>query len=58
MIGAEAMREMLLNQPGRRDEGELAGESDDHVGLKPKKLVKRLKIVERSGIGNRPEWMI
>ncbi|MDB2455360.1 DNA-directed RNA polymerase subunit beta' [Planktomarina temperata] len=55
-IGAEAIREMLsLIDPEqlRVDLSEATGE------LKPKKIIKRLKIVESFiESGNRPEWMI
>ena len=59
-IGAEAIREMLaaidlesLAEQLRADLREATGE------LKPKKIIKRLKIVESFiESGNRPEWMI
>ena len=59
-IGAEAIREMLaaidLEQEAttlREDLKEATGE------LKPKKIIKRLKIVESFiESGNRPEWMV
>jgi DNA-directed RNA polymerase subunit beta' len=59
-IGAEAIREMLaaidLEQEAetlREDLKEATGE------LKPKKIIKRLKLVENFlESGNRPEWMI
>ncbi len=59
-IGAEAIREMLaaidLEQTAdslREDLKEATGE------LKPKKIIKRLKIVENFlESGNRPEWMV
>ena len=59
-IGAEAIREMLaaidLDQLAlqlREDLKEATGE------LKPKKIIKRLKIVESFlESGNRPEWMV
>ncbi len=59
-IGAEAIREMLaaidLEQTAetlRADLKEATGE------LKPKKIIKRLKIVESFlESGNRPEWMV
>ena len=59
-IGAEAIREMLaaidLDQEAatlREDLKEATGE------LKPKKIIKRLKIVESFlESGNRPEWMV
>ncbi|WP_417258197.1 DNA-directed RNA polymerase subunit beta' [Celeribacter sp.] len=59
-IGAEAIRKMLSNidlesaaEQLREDLKEATGE------LKPKKIIKRLKIVESFlESGNRPEWMI
>lgn len=59
-IGAEAIREMLvaidldsLAEQLRADLKEATGE------LKPKKIIKRLKIVEHFlESGNRPEWMV
>ncbi len=59
-IGAEAIREMLaaielddLAEQLRADLAEATGE------LKPKKIIKRLKLVENfRESGNRPEWMI
>ncbi|MGH6874663.1 MAG: DNA-directed RNA polymerase subunit beta', partial [Aestuariivirgaceae bacterium] len=59
-IGAEAIREILIgiNLDKTRDElrKEIAESSSE---LKPKKLAKRLKIVESFiESGNRPEWMI
>ena len=59
-IGAEAVREILIgiNLDKTRDElrKEIAESTSE---LKPKKLAKRLKIVELFiESGNRPEWMI
>ncbi len=59
-IGAEAIREMLaaidleaLAEQLREDLKEATGE------IKPKKIIKRLKIVESFiESGNRPEWMV
>ncbi|PZO62949.1 MAG: DNA-directed RNA polymerase subunit beta', partial [Paracoccus denitrificans] len=59
-IGAEAIRNMLSNidlaataEQLREDLKEATGE------LKPKKIIKRLKIVESFlESGNRPEWMV
>ncbi len=59
-IGAEAIRAMLANidlaataEQLREDLKEATGE------LKPKKIIKRLKIVESFlESGNRPEWMV
>jgi len=59
-IGAEAIREMLssidLEAEGEKLRAELAEATGE---LKPKKIIKRLKLVENfiDG-GNRPEWMI
>src|SRR5690348_16386219 len=60
-IGAEAIRDLLiaidleqLRDQLRKDISETSG-----VGEKPKKMVKRLKLVEAFiDSGNRPEWMI
>ena len=59
-IGAEAVRTMLeqLDLVGERDDllKELAETKSE---LKPKKIIKRLKVVESFiDSGNRPEWMI
>ncbi len=59
-IGAEAVRELLreIDLEKLRDDlrQEIAESTSD---LKPKKLAKRLKIVEAFIVsGNRPEWMI
>ena len=59
-IGAEAIRTMLselnLEEEARRAREELAETTSE---LKPKKIVKRLKIIESFvESGNRPEWMI
>ncbi|MBB5685626.1 DNA-directed RNA polymerase subunit beta' [Sphingobium boeckii] len=59
-IGAEAVRRMLeeLDLEGERKEllEELAVTKSE---LKPKKIIKRLKVVESFiDSGNRPEWMI
>ena len=59
-IGAEAIRELLsaMDLPKIRDElrQEIAESTSD---LKPKKLGKRLKVIEAFiESGNRPEWMI
>jgi DNA-directed RNA polymerase subunit beta' len=60
MIGAEAIREMLialnLEQQIVRLRQEIAESKSE---LKPKKLAKRLKLIEAFvQSGNRPEWMI
>jgi DNA-directed RNA polymerase subunit beta' len=60
MIGAEAIRELLLQLDLEKEAENLRKEIAEATSeLKPKKLAKRLKLVEafvRSG--NRPEWMI
>ncbi len=60
MIGAEAIREILrsLNLEQIRDQlrVEIAESTSD---LKPKKLAKRMKLIEAfMDSGNKPEWMI
>ncbi|MFO0994391.1 MAG: DNA-directed RNA polymerase subunit beta' [Hyphomicrobiales bacterium] len=59
-IGAEAVREMLMAINLERLRDQLREELKVATGdLKPKKLAKRLKIVESFiESGNRPEWMI
>jgi DNA-directed RNA polymerase subunit beta' len=59
-IGAEAVREMLMALNLDKLREELREELKVATGdLKPKKLAKRLKIVESFiESGNRPEWMI
>ncbi|NWG47259.1 MAG: DNA-directed RNA polymerase subunit beta' [Alphaproteobacteria bacterium] len=59
-IGAEAIRELLmainLEEEAQKIRREIAETTSE---LKPKKLVKRLKLVESfMESGNRPEWMI
>ena len=60
LIGAEAIRELLNQLDLVREAEQLRKEIAESTSeLKPKKLAKRLKLVEafvRSG--NRPEWMI
>jgi DNA-directed RNA polymerase subunit beta' len=59
-IGAEAVRRMLeeLDLVGEREEL-LKELSETKSELKPKKIIKRLKVVESFiDSGNRPEWMI
>lgn len=60
MIGAEAIREMLMNLDLQRLSEEIRVEiSEATTELKPKKLAKRLKVIEAFiESGNRPEWMI
>ena len=60
MIGAEAIRELLRNMDLEKIAADLKVEIAESTSeLKPKKLAKRLKIIEaflRSG--NKPEWMV
>ncbi len=59
-IGAEAIREMLANIDLEDEATRLREELKEAKGeLKPKKIIKRLKVVEHFiESGNRPEWMI
>jgi len=59
-IGAEAIREMLANIDLEAEANTLREELREATGeLKPKKIIKRLKIVESFlESGNRPEWMV
>ena len=59
-IGAEAIREMLSAIDLDSTAEQLREELKEATGeLKPKKIIKRLKIVEHFlESGNRPEWMI
>ncbi len=59
-IGAEAIREMLAAIDLQATADHLREELKEATGeLKPKKIIKRLKIVESFlESGNRPEWMI
>ncbi|WP_199260475.1 DNA-directed RNA polymerase subunit beta' [Paracoccus binzhouensis] len=59
-IGAEAIREMLSNIDLVATAEQLREELKEATGeLKPKKIIKRLKIVESFlESGNRPEWMV
>ncbi|WP_210529102.1 DNA-directed RNA polymerase subunit beta' [Rubellimicrobium arenae] len=59
-IGAEAIREMLAAIDLEGEAERLREELKEATGeLKPKKIIKRLKIVESFlESGNRPEWMI
>ena len=60
MIGAEAIRELLRSMDLDKIAADLRVEiSEATTELKPKKLAKRLKIVEAFQLsGNKPEWMI
>ena len=59
-IGAEAIREMLANIDLESEAEQLRADLAEATGeLKPKKIIKRLKVVESFlDSGNRPEWMI
>ncbi|MCL7466639.1 DNA-directed RNA polymerase subunit beta' [Phaeovulum sp. NW3] len=59
-IGAEAIREMLSAIDLEATAEQLRDELKEATGeLKPKKIIKRLKIVESFlESGNRPEWMV
>ena len=59
-IGAEAIREMLQAIDLEQEAATLREDLKEATGeLKPKKIIKRLKIVESFlESGNRPEWMI
>ncbi|MFL5072290.1 MAG: DNA-directed RNA polymerase subunit beta' [Xanthobacteraceae bacterium] len=60
MIGAEAIREMLKALDLEKMAADLRKEIAESTSeLKPKKLAKRLKLIEAFvQSGNRPEWMI
>ncbi len=59
-IGAEAIREMLAQIDLDAEAEQLRADLKEATGeLKPKKIIKRLKIVENFiESGNRPEWMV
>ena len=59
-IGAEAIRELLTNLDLKKIGEDLRVEIAESTSeLKPKKLAKRLKVIEALiQSGNRPEWMI
>ncbi|MEL6170033.1 MAG: DNA-directed RNA polymerase subunit beta' [Pseudomonadota bacterium] len=59
-IGAEAIREMLAAIDLEAEAEQLRADLAEATGeLKPKKIIKRLKIVESFlESGNRPEWMV
>ncbi|WP_417250771.1 DNA-directed RNA polymerase subunit beta' [Celeribacter sp.] len=59
-IGAEAIRKMLANIDLESTADQLREDLKEATGeLKPKKIIKRLKIVESFlESGNRPEWMV
>ena len=60
MIGAEAIREILRNMDLQKISEDLKVEIQESTSeLTPKKLAKRLKIIEAfMHSGNKPEWMI
>src|ERR687891_667410 len=59
-IGAEAVRTMLMDLDLAGEKEQLLQElAETKSELKPKKIIKRLKVVESFlESGNRPEWMI
>ena len=58
-IGAEAIHDMLANIDLEQLQVDLREEIAVSTGLKPRRLARRLKIVESLlHSGNRPEWMI
>ena len=59
-IGAEAIRDLLIGLDLETTRDDLRQEiAEATTELKPKKLAKRLKVVEAFiNSGNRPEWMI
>lgn len=59
-IGAEAVKHMLMNLDLVQEKEDLLQElATTKSELKPKKIIKRLKVVESFiDSGNRPEWMI
>ena len=59
-IGAEAIREMLAAIDLESEADQLRADLAEATGeLKPKKIIKRLKLVENfRESGNRPEWMV
>ena len=59
-IGAEAIREMLMAIDVEAEAEKLRQELSEATGeLKPKKIIKRLKLIENfRESSNRPEWMI
>ncbi len=59
-IGAEAIRELLIEIDLEKERDRIRADIAETTSeLKPKKLVKRLKLIEAFlESGNRPEWMI
>ncbi|MFC4292732.1 DNA-directed RNA polymerase subunit beta' [Sphingorhabdus arenilitoris] len=59
-IGAEAVKQMLMDLDLEQERDDLLTElAETKSALKPKKIIKRLKVVESFiDSGNKPEWMI
>lgn len=58
-MGAEAVKELLIEIDLEKDSEQLKGVVANSVGQKRLRAVKRLEIVEAFRVsGNRPEWMI
>jgi len=59
-IGAEAVKQMLMDLDLEQERDDLMEElATTKSALKPKKIIKRLKVVESFiESGNKPEWMI
>ena len=58
-MGAEAIKELLMNIDLEADSEELKAELLDATGQKRAKIIKRLEVVEAfRESGNNPEWMI
>jgi DNA-directed RNA polymerase subunit beta' len=59
-IGAEAVKFMLMDLDLKQEKEDLLKELEETKStLKPKKIIKRLKVVESFiDSGNKPEWMI
>jgi DNA-directed RNA polymerase subunit beta' len=59
-IGAEAVKHMLMDLDLAQEKEDLLKELEEtKSALKPKKIIKRLKVVESFiESGNKPEWMI
>src|SRR5918999_5204590 len=59
-IGAEAVKQMLIDLDLEQEKEDLLKElAETKSELKPKKIIKRLKVVESFlESGNKPEWMI
>ena len=58
-MGAEAIKELLMNIDLERENTLLRAELEDATGQKKARVIKRLEVVEAFiESGNRPEWMI